>query len=78
MVFGGDGTMLRMIRETNGSGTPILGIKMGRLGFLTALSSRDFADGLEKVWRNDFLIGIAAFDGSHRAMQGPGHPNDGA
>jgi len=56
LVFGGDGTMLRMIRETNGSGTPILGIKMGRLGFLTALSSRDFADGLEKVWHNDFFI----------------------
>jgi NAD+ kinase len=56
LVFGGDGTMLRMIRETNGSGTPILGINLGRLGFLTALSAKDIAGGLEKLWRNDFVI----------------------
>jgi NAD+ kinase len=56
LVFGGDGTMLRMIRETNGSGTPILGVKMGRLGFLTVVSSNNLAAGLEKVWRNDFFI----------------------
>lgn len=56
LVFGGDGTMLRVVRETNGSGTPILGINMGRLGFLTAVSSKDMADCLEKLWRNDFVI----------------------
>jgi NAD+ kinase len=56
LVFGGDGTMLRMVRETNGSGTPILGINLGRLGFLTAVSSKDIAAGLEKLWRNDFVI----------------------
>jgi NAD+ kinase len=56
LVFGGDGTMLRMIRETNDSGTPILGINLGRLGFLTAISAKDIADCLEKLWRNDFVI----------------------
>jgi NAD+ kinase len=56
LVFGGDGTMLRVVRETNGSGTPILGINMGRLGFLTAVSSKDIAGCLEKLWRNDFVI----------------------
>jgi NAD+ kinase len=56
LVFGGDGTMLRMVRETHGSGTPILGVNMGRLGFLTAVSSKDIAAGLEKLWRNDFVI----------------------
>jgi NAD+ kinase len=56
LVFGGDGTMLRMIRETNGSGTPILGINLGRLGFLTAVSANDIAAGLAKLWRNDFVI----------------------
>jgi NAD+ kinase len=56
LVFGGDGTMLRMIRETNDSGTPILGINLGRLGFLTAISAKDIAAGLEKLWRNDFVI----------------------
>jgi NAD+ kinase len=56
LVFGGDGTMLRVVRETNGSGTPILGVKMGRLGFLTAVSSKELAAGLEKLWRNNFVI----------------------
>ena len=56
LVFGGDGTMLRVVRETYGSGTPILGVNMGRLGFLTALSAKDIAAGLEKLWRNDFII----------------------
>ncbi|HTA30577.1 MAG TPA: hypothetical protein VK731_08820, partial [Candidatus Cybelea sp.] len=45
-----------IIRETNDSGTPILGINLGRLGFLTALSAKDIATGLEKLWRNDFVI----------------------
>ncbi len=56
LVFGGDGSMLRTIRETNGSGTPILGINLGRLGFLTAISDKNIADGLEKLWRDDFVI----------------------
>jgi NAD+ kinase len=56
LVFGGDGTMLRVVGESNGSGTPILGVNLGRLGFLTALSSKDIASGLEKLWRNDFVI----------------------
>ena len=56
LVFGGDGTMLRVVRETIGSGTPILGINLGRLGFLTVVSSKDIADCLEKLWRNDFVI----------------------
>jgi NAD+ kinase len=56
MVFGGDGTILGVIRDTHGSGTPILGINLGRLGFLTAISAKDIADCLEKLWRNEFVI----------------------
>jgi NAD+ kinase len=56
LVFGGDGTILRLIRDTNGSGTPILGINLGRLGFLTAVSAKDIADCLDKLWRNEFVI----------------------
>ena len=43
LVFGGDGTMLRVAREIVGSQTPMLGINIGGLGFLTAVSSADLA-----------------------------------
>ena len=47
LVFGGDGTMLRVAREIAGSRTPILGINIGGLGFLTAVPSAESAAGPE-------------------------------
>ena len=43
MVFGGDGTMLHWARDTAGSGTPIFGVNIGGMGFLTSASSKDLA-----------------------------------
>src|ERR1017187_6171548 len=54
LVFGGDGTMLRVAREIAGSQTPILGINVGGLGFLTAVSSADLARALQHVWKGEF------------------------
>lgn len=56
LVFGGDGTMLRAAREIDGVATPILGINVGRLGFLTAVPSTDLARALERLWRKDFSV----------------------
>jgi NAD+ kinase len=54
LVFGGDGTMLRVAREIAGSRTPILGINIGSLGFLTAVPSADLARALKHVWDGEF------------------------
>jgi NAD+ kinase len=49
LTLGGDGTLLRGARVLNGADTPILGVNLGRVGFLTTVS----ADMLE--WALDAL-----------------------
>lgn len=56
LVFGGDGTMLQAVHQTHGLDTPILGINVGRLGFLTAVSSDDLPGALQKIWQEDYVI----------------------
>ena len=54
LVFGGDGTMLHAAREIDGSNTPMLGVNIGGLGFLTAVPSHALAPALKSVWRGEF------------------------
>jgi len=54
LVFGGDGTILRVAREIAGSRTPVLGINIGGLGFLTAVPSEEMARALKQVWAGEF------------------------
>lgn len=54
LVFGGDGTMLRVAREIAGSQTPILGINIGGLGFLTAVPSAGLPQALRQAWSGEF------------------------
>lgn len=56
LVFGGDGTILHVVRQINGATTPILGINIGRLGFLTAVSSKDLEDALARVWTGECRV----------------------
>jgi NAD+ kinase len=54
LVFGGDGTMLRAARDIAGSATPLLGINIGGLGFLTAVPSDELPRALNRVWNGEF------------------------
>lgn len=56
VVLGGDGTMLRVARDTAGRNTPILGINLGTLGFLTAGSARQLIPTLEAVWTGGCVV----------------------
>lgn len=54
IVFGGDGTMLHTARQIAGSRTPMLGVNLGGLGFLTAVPSDQLATALKLLWRGEF------------------------
>ena len=56
MVIGGDGTMLHWARTTAGSGTPIFGVNVGGLGFLTASSWKDLPKAINAVVAGKFSI----------------------
>jgi NAD+ kinase len=56
LVFGGDGTMLRVAREVAGFKTPMMGIKAGGLGFLTAAPSQKLREALNLVLDGEFYL----------------------
>ena len=46
--------MLRVARDIAGSTTPVLGINVGGLGFLTAVPSDQLARAFKHLWRGEF------------------------
>lgn len=56
LVFGGDGTMLGVARAVAGLRTPILGINIGGLGFLTGVPSSQLGRALKQIWCGDFTL----------------------
>ncbi len=70
LVFGGDGTMLRVSREIAGSQTPILGINIGGLGFLTAVSSANLPRALQRIWNGEFKFEHRTLIEAHACCKG--------
>lgn len=54
LVFGGDGTLLRLARDIAGIPTPMLGVNIGGLGFLTAVPSDGLTAALKHLWAGEF------------------------
>jgi NAD+ kinase len=54
IVVGGDGTLLNTARSLAEPGVAVLGVNLGRLGFLVDVSPEDMAQQLEKIFAGEF------------------------
>ena len=55
IVVGGDGTLLNAARSLAETGVAVLGVNLGRLGFLVDVSPEDMTQQLEKIFAGDFI-----------------------
>jgi NAD+ kinase len=56
LSFGGDGTLLNTVHELNGSSTPILGVNIGRLGFLAPVEDAHLNRTIELIESGDYEV----------------------
>ncbi len=76
ITLGGDGTILRAARMGARFGVPILGVKLGRLGFLAEIQPEDWRGPLSQVLAGQFwleermMLNVTVH---HRATKRPHH-----
>ncbi len=74
-VFGGDGTVLRALDEFVESDFPVLGINLGRLGFLPEIQTGELRQALQNLAEGQYsvehrlMLEVSSFSGqvNHRA-----------
>lgn len=75
LTLGGDGTMLRAARLLDGRQIPLLGINLGRLGFLTCCGIDELESSLRRVAAGDFqtarrmMLDVRALDANGQERQ---------
>lgn len=69
-VIGGDGTILKAARFYAKSQTPVFGINLGRLGFLSQSSEQEIEDAVTKILDNKYILEnrIMLKSGSYTAL----------
>lgn len=73
--FGGDGTMLRTADKVGNSEKPILGVNLGKLGFLTETTTDKMFDFIDNILADNYIIELrsrieALFTNSKRIITG--------
>ena len=54
--MGGDGTFLKAASRVGAKGFPIMGVNMGRLGFLADVGPAEIEQALEAIYRDDYHV----------------------
>lgn len=53
LVLGGDGTLIRAVRDLGENNIPLLGINLGTLGYLTDVELKDFRPALDRLFAGE-------------------------
>lgn len=56
IALGGDGTILRFAREAAQRDKPILGVNLGKLGFLAEISQKELPECIDEILREEFHV----------------------
>ncbi len=56
IVLGGDGTMLHAVTVVRDSGVPMLGINLGRLGFLASIEKHLIEEAVQKLAMGHYVV----------------------
>src|ERR1700751_1454128 len=56
VALGGDGTLLRLVRDLRGKRKPVMGINFGSLGFLTCFGGPEFAVAAKALAMGEYRV----------------------
>ncbi len=56
VVLGGDGTLLRAVQHLSREETPVLGVNLGSLGFLTEITTEEVEEALQTLVRGSYAF----------------------
>jgi NAD+ kinase len=56
VVLGGDGTMLRALRRFLGTPVPVIGVNLGRVGFLTSVPADSVEEGIGRAFAGEYEV----------------------
>lgn len=54
--IGGDGTLLHTVTLVRDSGIPIIGLNIGRLGFLSSIAKDEILPAIDSIINNEYLL----------------------
>lgn len=70
MALGGDGTMLHAVRMLDGADTPVLGVNLGSLGFMTSVTEKALEHAVDVLAANQYTVSRRSLLACHVERQG--------